>query len=402
VIRARCVGLVVCVVLLGVGACASGGSAPPAKPAPAASSSQPQAAAPVAGAPAAPAGGAAPAWQQQWDEVVAKARQEGRVVFAAPAEVANEYRAGMRWFTEQYGIEVETRTPSGSDVPQIILRECSVNRQTMDVVQGGMGEAFEVYPKGCLAPVKPLLIHPEVADPANWRNGYIKFNDPEGQYFFEMGQYVSGVLIYNTERLRPEDLRTSRDLLRPELKGKIATHDPRVAGAGRGAATYYLEVLGPEFIRQLYFGQDVARTNDHRQLAEWVARGVHLVGIGAVERGVEPLRREGLPLGVTMLSDVPGYLSGGSTVVKAIKNPPHPNAQIVLLNWLASREGQRLMMEALGQPTRRVDVEIPANEVPAYRLPQEGVTYDVDDYDFTFYTEHRPEAVRTLLQILGR
>jgi ABC-type Fe3+ transport system substrate-binding protein len=89
-------------------------------------------------------------------------------------------------------------------------------------------------------------------------------------------------------------------------------------------------------------------------------------------------------------------------VVKAIKNPPHPNAQIVLLNWLASREGQRLMMEALGQPTRRVDVEIPANEVPAYRLPQEGVTYDVDDYDFTFYTEHRPEAVRTLLQILGR
>ena len=36
------------------------------------------------------------------------------------------------------------------------------------------------------------------------------------------------------------------DLLKPELKGKIASHDPRQAGGGRGLATYLLEVLGPE------------------------------------------------------------------------------------------------------------------------------------------------------------
>jgi ABC-type Fe3+ transport system substrate-binding protein len=271
----------------------------------------------------------------------------------------------------------------------------------MDVLQGGMSEAFEAYPKGCLAPIKPLLILPEVADPQYWRDGKIKFNDPEEAYFFELGQYVSGVLIYNTERLRPEELRTSRDLLKPELKGKIATHDPRVAGAGRGAATYYLDVLGPDFIRQLYFGQDVARTNDHRQLAEWVARGVHLVGIGAVERGIDPLRREGLPIGVMILSDVPGYLSGGTTVVKAIRNAPHPNAQIVLINWLASKDGQRLMMEALEQPTRRVDVPVPES-IPAHRLPQPGVTYELDSYEFAYYTERRQETTRALLQILGR
>jgi ABC-type Fe3+ transport system substrate-binding protein len=342
-----------------------------------------------------------PEWQQRWDEVVAKARQEGKVVFAAPPEVANEYRAGLRRFTEQYGIEVETRTPGTSELPQIVVRECGVNRQTFDVLQGGMSEAFEVLPRGCIAPVKPLLILPEVADPAHWRGGFHKFNDPDGQYLFQMGEHVSGVLIYNTERVKREDLRAGRDLLKPELKGKMATLDPRVSGAGRGAATYFYEVLGPDFIRQLYLGQDLARTNDHRQLAEWIARGTHLVGIGAVDRSVEPLVKEGLPIGLTAPDDLPGYLSGGSTVVKAIKDPPHPNAQIVLINWLASKEGQRLMMEALEQPTRRVDVPVPES-IPAHRLPQPGVSYELDSYEFAYYTERRQETTRALLQILGR
>ena len=389
------------VAALAVG-CAGGREAPSraAAPAPASGASA------ASGGQAAPGGAAASgegraAWQQQWDEVVAKARQEGKVVFAAPAEASNEYRAGLRRFSEQYGIEVETRTPSAGDLPQIVMRECGANRQSFDVLQGGMSEAFEVYPRGCIAPVKPLLILPEVADPANWRGGFLKFNDPDGQYLLQMGEHVSGALIYNTERMKPEELRTGRNLLKPELKGRMATLDPRVAGAGRGAATYFLEVLGPDFIRDVYVGQDLARTNDHRQLAEWIARGVYLVGLGAVDRSVEPLMKEGLPIGLMAPDDLPGYLSGGSTVVKAIKNPPHPNAQIVLLNWLASREGQRLMMEALEQPTRRVDVPVPES-IPAYRLPREGVAYELDSYDFAYYTDRRQETTKTLLQILGR
>src|SRR5262249_450088 len=154
---------------------------------------------------------------------------------------------------------------------------------------------------GCLSPIKPMLGLPENADGANWRGGRPKFNDPDGAYFLELGTYVSGILIYNTARVKLDDLRTSRDLLKPEFKGKIASYDPRPAAAGRGAATYLLDVLGPDYIRALYFGQDVARTTDHRQLAEWVARGIYLIGLGAVERGIEPLRTEGLPIGVTLL-----------------------------------------------------------------------------------------------------
>jgi ABC-type Fe3+ transport system substrate-binding protein len=347
------------------------------------------------------AGSAAPAWQQQWEETLAAARAEGRVVVAVPTEVIDEYRTAFRALRDRFGFEVEARGIPTAEVSQVLMRECSVGRQTVDVVQGGMSETFDVYPRGCLAPVKPRLILPEVADPANWRGGALKFNDPEGAYFLQLGESLYGPVIYNTERLKAEDVNSSRALLRPEYKGKIASYDPRRAGAGRGLATYFLDTLGPDYVRQLYLGQDVVSTADHRQLAEWVARGVYLVGLGHVERGVEPLRREGLPIGITGLEDAPGYVTGGSTVVKLVKDPPHPHAATVILNWLASREGQKLMMEALGQPSRRVDVETPDSVVPWYRLPREGVGYQ-DGYDYHYYTVERRETERAVIEILGR
>jgi ABC-type Fe3+ transport system substrate-binding protein len=368
---------VVCGVLLALAACAPGGAAPAAKP----------------------AAESRPAWQQQWDDVSAKARQEGKVVIEVPAEVVDGYRVAFRSLRERFGFDIEAR-PSTPDTPQVLLRECAVGRQSIDLLLSGMGEAIEVYPKGCLAPVKPRLILPEVTDPANWRGGVLKFNDPEDAYFFQVGESIYGPVIINSERLKPEDIASSRDLLKPEYKGKIAGFDPRRAGAGRSDATYFLRVLGPDFVRALYLDQGMTTTADHRQLAEWVARGVHWIGVGHVERGVEPLRREGLPIQVAALQDAPGYAVGGTTVLKLVKDSPHPNAATVLLNWMASREGQKLMMDVIGQPTRRTDVEIP-DSVPWYRIPKDGVSY-LDEYDFDTYVNKRPEAARVLTELLGR
>jgi ABC-type Fe3+ transport system substrate-binding protein len=345
-------------------------------------------------------GGASAEAQQRWDAVVAAARQEGKVVMAVPAEVADEYRGVLRAVGARYGFEVEGRAINASEVSQVLMRECGVGRQTLDVVQGGLSESFDVYPQGCLAPVKSQLILPEVTDPRNWRDGTLKFDDPEGAYMLQLGEAVYGPVAYNTERVRPEQIATSRDLLKPEFRGKIASYDPRRAGTGRGLSTYYLTALGPDYVRQLYQGQEVASTADHRQLAEWVARGVYPIGLAHVERGIEPLRREGLPIGIRELDDAPGYVTGGSTVVKIVKNAPHPNAATVLVNWLASREGQQKMMELLGQPSRRVDVDVPDTVAP-YRLPKAGTHY-ADGYDFDFYTKERPTAEQAVMEILGR
>src|SRR3954452_7730715 len=100
--------------------------------------------------------------QQRWDAVVAAARQEGKVVMAVPAEGADEYRGVLRAVGARYGFEVEGRAINASEVSQVLMRECGVGRQTLDVVQGGLSESFDVYPQGCLAPLKPQLILPEV------------------------------------------------------------------------------------------------------------------------------------------------------------------------------------------------------------------------------------------------
>ena len=40
-----------------------------------------------------------------------------------------------------------------------------------------------------------------------------------------------------------------------------------------------------------------------------------------------------------------------------VKNQAHPNAAKVFVNWLLSKDGQTAVTKALGQPTRRFDVD---------------------------------------------
>ena len=158
--------------------------------------------------------------------------------------------------------------------------------------------------------------------------------------------------------------------------------------------------LGEDYVKRLFVDQKVVYTSDHQQLAEWIARGVYLIGLGSVDRNVEPMRHEGLPIGiVASLTDAPGYLTGGSSVLKLIKDSPHPNAATVLFNWLASKEGQEIFSQSSGHPSRRTDVG--TKGVPSHRIPSPGVGY-LDTYTHEFYSKKRPEISKKLTDLLGR
>jgi ABC-type Fe3+ transport system substrate-binding protein len=51
------------------------------------------------------------------------------------------------------------------------------------------------------------------------------------------------------------------------------------------------------------------------------------------------------------------YASVGNGGPIVIKNPPHPNAAKVFINWFLSREGQEIYSRAFGHATRRLDVD---------------------------------------------
>jgi iron(III) transport system substrate-binding protein len=298
-----------------------------------------------------------PAAPGMWEQVLAKARQEGRVVLGSGVGIPSFRQGVTTAFAKKFGIDVEFRILEGAELTTVVARECAANRPSMDVLLGGLSELIAVYQKDCLAPARPRLLLDEVVNPQNWKLGVLKWNDPEGQYFLQTADQVYGSIAVNSNHVKAKDIVSSKDLLKPPYTGKIASYDPRKSGAGQSDATYWFAVLGEEHVKRLYVDQKVVYTSDHRQLAEWIARGVYPVGLGTVDRTVEPMRREGLPIGIIpSLTDAPGYLTGGTSVLKIVKDSPNPNGATVLINWLASKEGQGIFSEFTGHPSRRIDV----------------------------------------------
>jgi len=337
----------------------------------------------------------------EWDKVLARARKDGRVTLGSNLGTP-EFRQGVTTaFAKRYGVTLEIRVLEGAELLAVAGRECAAGRASMDVLLSGLGELITLHPKGCLVPVKTKLLLPEVTDGKYWRGGNLKFNDLEGQYLLQLSEFASfGRLLFNTDQVKPQELRTTADLLNPKFKGKIAGFDPRISGAGQATAAYLLTTFGEDYIRKLYLGQSVVYSTNHRQLSDWVARGTYFMALGVQERGFDPFMKEGFPLKVlNSLDDAPGYLLGGSGVVKVVKDSPHPDGAIVLLNWLASKEGQEIVSRTVDQPSRRVDVQL--DGVPSYLYPKPGVKY-LDTYSNDFYTKKRPEVMKVLANLLGR
>lgn len=336
----------------------------------------------------------------EWDTLVQRARQEKKMVLGTDISIASFRQAVTSGVAKQFGIDVEFRVLEGAQLTAIAARECGAGRPSMDVLLSGNSELISLYPKGCLAPVKPKLLLPEVLESKHWRGGVLKWNDPEGQYLLQLSEAVYGWTVVNTDQVKASDLTSAKDLLKPEFRGKIASFDPRGGGAGQGRATYMMTVFGDEYVKSLYVDQKVTYTGNHQQLAEWVARGVHTVGLGAVERIFEPMRKEGLPIGVVAsFSDAPGYLTGGSGVMKLIKDGPQPSAAAVFMNWLATREAQAIYTQSVLQPSRRTDVS--TKDIPDFLIPKPGAKY-LDAYSHEFYAKKRPEVIKRVIELLGR
>jgi ABC-type Fe3+ transport system substrate-binding protein len=335
-----------------------------------------------------------------WDQTISKARQEGKVVLGSGVGIPSFRQGVTTAFTKRFGIDVEMRVLEGAELTTVVGRECAAGRPSIDVLLGGLGELISLYPKGCLAPAKPRVALDEASNPQNWKGGFLKWSDPEGQYFLQTADQVYGSLIVNANQMKAKEITSSKDLLKPQYSGKIASYDPRKSGAGQSDATYWYAVLGEDYIKRLFVDQKVVYTSDHHQLAEWIARGVYLIGLGSVDRQVEPMRQEGLPIGiVSSLSDAPGYITGGTSVLKLVKDSPHPNGATVLFNWLALKEGQEIFSQSTGHPSRRTDVS--TKGVPSHRIPTPGVDY-LDTYTYEFYSKKRPEISKKLTELLGR
>jgi iron(III) transport system substrate-binding protein len=168
--------------------------------------------------------------------------------------------------------------------------------------------------------------------------------------------HLPEVLWYNTDLLKPEEIRSFDDFLNPKWKGKIGYLDPRTPGAGDSHWSFLWRVKGEAYLKQLV-AQELYLGRDQRVLAENLAKGRIAVMIGLSYYSYLPFLKAGLPIKPLPRLKEGNYGTAGSGNLAIIKTPAHPNSTKVFVNWLLSREGQEVVSRGLAQASRRLDVD---------------------------------------------
>ncbi len=280
-----------------------------------------------------------------WDDIVTAARKEGKVeVIVGPG---TNFREGVQPFTTAYpGIELNAKGEHIRDALPRILRERQGGVYSTDVMIGAIGAGvFDQWiPQGVLDPLEPALLLPEVKDDSKWRGGLSgAWEDKAKKYIFGFISSAQPSIVYvNRDGLPESDLPghiTANDLMNPKLKGKIVWDDPRELGSGVNLATLLMKSQGEDFLRRLLSDQQPVLSRDPRQQVEWLVRGTYPVGLSIDQNELERLR---------------------------------PNAAIVFVNWLLSKEGQTAFTSKVrDENSRRLDVP----PVSPDEVVQPGVQY---------------------------
>ena len=335
-----------------------------------------------------------------WDALVAAAKKEGKLTLTVGAGGGAQARQVIPpAFKEDFGIDVEVLVSPSTQMVSRLKLEDSSGLHTMDVAIGGADTMYlTLYGEKLIDPIKPKLINPEVLNGANWYPGHPWFMDPEQEYILRLSNGVTGQTAVNSKIVNPKDLTSIKDLLKPEWKGKMAGFDPTINGSGAQHAVMLAVELGNDFVKKLYGDQAVVRTQDNRQLGDWVGRGNYPIAVAMNTATLQQAKKDGLPVQELTFPDAPPYLTAGSGLMVLLHGAPHPAAAALFMNWMAMPHGQMVYNKAVQMVSALTTVK--SDWVPDYVVPKPGVKYtDLYDWDYTVQTY--PKVFKQLRELLG-
>ncbi len=334
-------------------------------------------------------------WQIKWDKTIQGAGREGKVVIYGAATGALRDIL-IKGFNEKFGIPVEYMAAKGPEIATRILAEQRAGLYLPDVIIGASSPAVSTLkPAGVFNPMEPVLILPEVTDTKLWWNNTLPWVDKD-HYFLAFLAYATPKIVVSPDMVKPDEIKSYRDLLNPKWKGKMAMHDPTIAGAGQSfIAVLAHYIMGVDYLRQLA-AQEPFISRDHRLLAEWVARGKYPVGLSIESEAIEQLREAGSSLLYVNASEGT-YVTTGTGFLSLPKNAPHPNASAVFINWLLSKEGQTAYANVSRLQSDREDM--PTTNIDPLSMRQPGVKY-VNTSNEEFWLKG-PEYINLGKEIFG-
>jgi iron(III) transport system substrate-binding protein len=339
--------------------------------------------------------------QKPWDEILAAARKEGKVIVAGSPDpvMRNEV---VPAFTARYGIAVDFIAGRSGQIVERVKIERASGVYAMDAYLSGPDTQFNVlYAEKMIDPLLPLMILPEVTDASKWKLGKLWFMDPEEKYVLRLFNSVDSLLFINTDFVKPEEMKSAQDLLNPKWKGKITTEDPTSdSGTGGNTAANFYKQLGPDFTKQLYVDQKPIVSRDRRQFTDWLARGICPICLSCRQDDVRPLQQEGFKiLEVYDLAGVVNRVNSSPFLLSVANKAAHPNAMRVFANWLATKEALQIYSKGFDAATLRTDVD--ESFLDPRVIPRPGVNYP-DDADPKWRSVEKLEIGKKLRPLLQK
>jgi len=270
-------------------------------------------------------------------DLIDAAKREGEVVYYASMNLS-EANALIAEFEQRYpSLKVKLNRTGSEKLLTRVLTEFRAKKTFADVIQTVEFSMHAFNRSGALARYQPLsnsFYSREFKEDGMWTTVY----------------YNAYVTAYNTKLAAKSTLpKIYENLLEPKWKGKLL-----MEGTKADWFAGMLQILGPErgvkFMRELAKQQPSPREG-HELLAQLVAAGEGVFDINIPVSSVERMKERGAPIDWTALGPVPAIMVGAGLAA----NAPHPNAAKLFLEFLLSREGQKLM-QTPGRHIARSDI----------------------------------------------
>jgi iron(III) transport system substrate-binding protein len=295
-------------------------------------------------------------WKKQWDSAVAAANKEGSLVISGPS--GRVWRDQLMEFEKAYpSIKLSITAVASRDFWPRVVKEREAGQHLWDLRIGGADAiSYGLKAKGVLAPIRPLLLLPEVTDASKWMGGLDgMFLDNEKTYFLDFAATNTHSDYYNRKKIPDSENLTIKSLIDPKWSGKISMADPR-GGSSLNTMTVIDKLFGDDFIVKLMTDQKPVIAKEPRQQIEWLASGRYPIAFGIPSAAMVEYAQHGTDM--SDIAQIPGLnlWSPGVGAIQVVSNAPHPNATIVFVNWLLTRDVQAHIMPAVQLNSRRNDV----------------------------------------------
>jgi ABC-type Fe3+ transport system substrate-binding protein len=278
-------------------------------------------------------------------KLIEGAKKEGQVVIYA-ALIQNQ---AMRPLADGFGkkypfIKLTTWRADSEDIVQKAAAEVRANNVVADLVEGtGAGEEA----------VEANIVLPYYAPAVD---GFpVAYRNPAGLWTPTRLSYYS--VAYNTKQVAPDKAPKSyEDLLDPQWKGKMAWRIGSSTGAplfitnlrlawGEERARAYFDKLKEQKI--VNFGAGSART-----LVDRVIAGEYAIALNIFAHHPLISKAKGAPVNSQLMDPV----ATTAATMSVVKGLHHPNAAMLLADYILSKEGQAILARAEYFP---VDPEVP-------------------------------------------